>query len=160
MCRCLFDKVSISFHNEDVKRFTLQRGFTLMELLVVISIIAILIALGAISYTTAQQKGRDARRQGDMRGWGQALEQYYADTSSAYPASCDPGATYLQAGIPSDPKGGSYAYTKTCTTSTYCLCAELESTGKGNSNDDGDTNADCTGLAAGTGDYFCVKNQQ
>lgn len=134
-----------------------QRGFTLMELLVVISIIAILIALGAISYTTAQQKGRDARRQGDMHGWGQAMEQYYADNSSAYPGiSCDPGSVFLPSGIPTDPKGTN-PYTKLCSTSAYCVCAQLESTGKGNSN--APANAGCTGLST-VGDYFCVKNQQ
>ncbi len=41
-------------------------GFTLFELLVSISIIAILTAMVSLSYSVAQKKARDARRRQDM----------------------------------------------------------------------------------------------
>ena len=41
-------------------------GFTLIELIVVISIIGILVTIGTATYTTAQQKSRDVRRKQDL----------------------------------------------------------------------------------------------
>ncbi|MFZ1721320.1 MAG: type II secretion system protein, partial [Microgenomates group bacterium] len=48
-------------------RTSRQSGFSLLELLVVISIIAILVAMGVAGFTTAQRKARDARRSGDLK---------------------------------------------------------------------------------------------
>ena len=56
-----------------------KNGFSLLELLVVISIIGILIAISAVGFTTAQKRGRDARRRGDLKAWQDALEQTYAE---------------------------------------------------------------------------------
>ncbi len=50
-------------------------GFTLLELLVVISIIGILVAIGAASFSVAQRQGRDAKRRGDMKAVQNAMEQ-------------------------------------------------------------------------------------
>lgn len=132
----------------------LARGFTLVELLIVIAIIGILVSLGTVSYSSAQMKGRDGRRKADLRAIQNAWEQYYGDNSGVYPDSCaSPGTTYLPAGLPTDPKTG-VAYTGTCTTSTYCFCttAALES-GIGNASN----NACAT---YGTGNFYCVKNLQ
>jgi prepilin-type N-terminal cleavage/methylation domain-containing protein len=132
-------------------------GFSLMELLVVISIIALLVTMGVVSYSTAQKKGRDARRQGDMKAIQAAFEQYYAVSNGSYPAACpDSGGTITISGqtftIPTDPKNsGSYTYTKgTCDTTQYCYCAFMES-GTGNSG------AVC---AAGATTYYCVSQRQ
>ena len=132
-----------------------QRGFTLFELLVVISIIALLIALATVSFTTAQQNGRDSRRRGDMIGMRNALEQYYAINGS-YPDGCTAGnlASVLPNGLPVDPKNdASYEYTFTCTADAYCVCGEVERSGTGNS-----TTNDCSDMTAG--DYFCAQNLQ
>jgi prepilin-type N-terminal cleavage/methylation domain-containing protein len=125
-------------------------GFTLVELLIVIAIIGILVSLGAVSYTTAQQKGRDGRRKSDLRAVQNAWEQYYSDNTSAYPATCSVGTTYLPGGMPEDPKTGD-PYAQSCSATTYCFCATLES-GLGNA-----TNTNCT---FGSGSYYCVKNLQ
>jgi len=130
------------------------RGFTLLELLVVIGIIAILVSLAAVAYSAAQKRTRDARRRADLKAVQNALEQYYAANSFLYPASatCDQIAstTYLETGVkPSDP--GPYSYTYACTTTSYCVCAQLEA-GGGNA-----TNTSCT---YGSGSYHCVSNLQ
>jgi len=62
----------------------MKKGFTLIELLVVISIIGILISLGAVSFTTAQKKSRDTRRKSDMKQIQTALEQCYS-LQASYP---------------------------------------------------------------------------
>lgn len=63
-----------------------QRGFTLIELLIVIAILGILATLGFGSFTTSQQKARDARRKNDLTQIGRALEAFYND-KGAYPLS-------------------------------------------------------------------------
>lgn len=131
------------------------RGFTLLELMVVIAIIGILISISTAAYTSAQKKSRDSRRTGDLKSIQNAFEQYYADNSK-YPlsSSCTVSASYLPAGIPKDPKTGvTYPITCDATGSTYCSCATLE--GSATSGNATDTN--CT---FGAGAYYCVKNLQ
>ena len=59
-------------------------GFSLIELLVVITIISILIGAGTVSYTNAQQKGRDGKRKSDLKAIQQALEVFFQQ-NKAYP---------------------------------------------------------------------------
>lgn len=129
-----------------------KRGFTLFELLVSISIIAILTALATVSYGVAQRKARDARRTQDMDAMRKAQELYYSQNNYLYAELADrlTDGGFLEK-VPSDPKSDrsySFAYD----TLSYCFCAQLENTGGGNATDD-----ICT---MGTGDYYCVKNQQ
>ena len=135
-----------------------RRGFTLLELLIVIAIIGILVAMGTVSYSTAQKRARDSKRQGDMKAIQNAFEQYYAAHSGSYPDSCPlAGSITIQPdntfNIPTDPKGSSNPYTSNCSSSSYCYCAHLETTGQGNSA------ANCD-FAGSPKDYFCVKNLQ
>ncbi len=116
-----------------------KRGFTFIELLVVVTIIAVLSAIGMISYRSANLKSRDGKRKADLEQLRAALEIYRAD-NGVYPATGSLASlttTYIQA-IPNDPMCpngicGSgfvdYAYTRN-TTTTYTLCAcKLEQTG-------------------------------
>ena len=145
-----------------------RQGFTLLELLVTISIIGILIAVGSVSFSTAQKRGRDSRRQADMKAVQAALEQYYALTN-AYPAAVASGGNIayltntLMNVVPYDPKNtaGTYVYTYTVvptTLSGYCICALLENPGAGNASSVGAVGV-CT-WGGITKSYFCVSNQQ
>lgn len=93
-----------------------KKGFTLLEMLVVIGIISILISLGIASYSTAQKKARDAKRKGDIRAILNAVEQYYSICNYAYPPNRTSGQTIQCAGypvimtIPTDPKGAVYTF--------------------------------------------------
>lgn len=69
------------------KIFANNKGFTLVELLVVISIIGLLSSFAMVSLTTARQKARDALRKGDMAQLRTALVLYY-DDNGRYPI-CD-----------------------------------------------------------------------
>ncbi len=132
------------------------RGFTLLELLVVISIIGILVAMGAVAYSNAQKKGRDAKRVGDMKAIQSAFEQYYA-VNSTYDESCNTMA--LGGGLPAlpnDPKPG-YVYNTNngCSVNGYCICAQLESS---TGNADAPSGTSCNYGSNTT--YFCVSQQQ
>ena len=133
-----------------------KRVFTLLELLVKISIIGLLMALATVSFTTAQRNGRDSRRRADIEGVRKALEQYYA-VNTAYPVDCsDTGdlASVLPNGVPNDPQNLTpYEYTLSCEATAYCACALLENEGRGNANA-----SDCSDMT--TGDYYCAQSLQ
>ncbi|MEK7628474.1 MAG: type II secretion system protein [Patescibacteria group bacterium] len=56
------------------------RGFSIIELLVVVAIIALLASLGFASFNIARTKARDARRVQDMKELQKALAQYIVNT--------------------------------------------------------------------------------
>ena len=60
------------------------KGFTLLELMIVMIIMGILAVIGIQTFLSSQIKGRDATRKGNLRAITQALELYYND-KSAYP---------------------------------------------------------------------------
>lgn len=68
---------------------TKKQGFTLLELLVVIFIIAIISTLAYVSLENARAKGRDTRRLADVYQIRQALE-LYRDGEGAYPDKLPP----------------------------------------------------------------------
>ncbi|NCU43236.1 prepilin-type N-terminal cleavage/methylation domain-containing protein [Candidatus Falkowbacteria bacterium] len=67
-----------------------KKGFTLVELLVVVAIIGILAAVSVVALNTARARARDSRRVADVRQMQTALELYYNDEGT-YPASAAPG---------------------------------------------------------------------
>ena len=64
---------------------TNEKGFTLVELLVVVSIIGLLSTLAIVALGSARTKARDAKRVSDMRQIATALEMYFSD-NDYYPS--------------------------------------------------------------------------
>src|SRR3989304_5405863 len=92
-----------------------QQGLTLIELIIVITLIGILVIIGITYFRTQAFKGNDARRKSDIRRLQVAVEEYEKD-KDCYPLSipgCSPGTDfrpYINK-IPCDPVNGiSYHY--------------------------------------------------
>lgn len=67
------------------------RGFTIIELLIVIVVIAILAAITIVAYNGIQQRARDSQRKSDVATIQKALELYYLDNGFYPPGSCSVG---------------------------------------------------------------------
>src|ERR1035441_9345033 len=100
-----------------------QRGFTLLELLIVIVIIGILALLIIPNITSAPKKARDTKRKTDLTTLRKGLEEYFVN-NNVYPASSGTvgssgvlaeltvGSAPIVKTLPTDPKGtGAYVYT-------------------------------------------------
>lgn len=63
-----------------------NKGFTLVELLIVVAIIAILTSMVTVNLQDARQRARDAQRKGDLKQIQNALELYKNDQNpQSYP---------------------------------------------------------------------------
>lgn len=118
-----------------------NRGFTLIELMVAIAILAILATVGIVMYSTAQKAGRVSKRVQDLDALKTALELYKSATG--YYPSATAASTYYCLGaagsglsvlvpnympiLPADPLDGSN------TAGTNCY--EYASSGTSNSTD-------------------------
>jgi len=56
-----------------------KSGFTIVELLIVVVVIAILAAISIVAYSSIQQRARDSQRMSDIKTLAKALELYHAD---------------------------------------------------------------------------------
>jgi general secretion pathway protein G len=91
--------------------YAAQRGFTLIELMIVMAIMGILISIAQPSLKQSIVKAREAVLREDLYQLRDALDQFYADNGK-YPAalqdlvnSQDHSKSYLR-GIPKDPFTG------------------------------------------------------
>lgn len=120
------------------KSFKKSGGFTLIELIIVMMIIALLAGLSLFAMQGARRQGRDSKRKADLEVIRSSLELFKADCN-VYPATlpasgsqltgttCSPSNSnvYLQQ-VPDDPSSNqNYSYRR-ITTTTYTLCSTLE----------------------------------
>lgn len=84
-------------------RLAATRGFTLMEMLIVMSLIVLLASVGLVSYKSSMQRGREAVLKEDLFRMRDAIDQYYVDKGK-YPADLTELVSngYLRA-VPVDP---------------------------------------------------------
>lgn len=122
---------------------SLKKGFTLIELMVVIAIIAILTAIITTNFTQSKAKARDAARVSDLAQLQLTLELAF-DRCNVYPPNIDSVATeidgdnckdkdgnnytlgYFASKIPKDSNGDSYFYEVSDNLTDYSLRAVLE----------------------------------
>lgn len=132
-----------------MKIISAKKGFTLVELLIVIAIIGILSSIVISSTTVSRAKARDVRRISDMKEIQIGLALYY-DVNKHYPNDLDGLLTdkYLPS-LPQDPLTlTNYEYL--VTSGKYCLGATLEDIIPSDS-------ATCTSAAGGsTANYKAV----
>lgn len=69
-----------------------KNGFSLIELLIAIAIMAILGSIALTSFTTIRKQARDTQRRNELNQYKTSLEAYYADNSS-YPKYPETGSS-------------------------------------------------------------------
>lgn len=120
-----------------------KKGFTIIELLVVITIIGVLSSLAMAQLSYAQRKSRDARRMSDVGQITKALNLYQIDnnifpihTSAITITGDDAFSSALEASgaiseVPADPHhpGSTYIYQSNSSGSDYDItfCLETDS---------------------------------
>ena len=137
-----------------------KTGFTLVELLISMSIIAILSVVLSISFSNAQKNGRDQRRIADLKAIQTAAEQYFL-LKGSYPTSkTTPWTVNSQVilqSFPVGPKGAGDAYSYVVTNTGYCACSDKMESGKyGNADQTSYVPCDFQSV----GGNYCVGNQQ
>ena len=103
-----------------------NKGFTLIEMLVVVAIIGLLSSVVLTGLGSARVKARDARRLSDIRHIQNALEIFYSD-ADRYPITTGSvGVESLLTSMPQDPQQGSYQYLSLNNDQGYVLGSCLE----------------------------------
>ena len=128
----------------NIKYKILNTGFTLIEVLVTISIIGLLASLTLVSFGSSQKSARDVQRKSDLKQYSASLEGYANQNNSLYPerATTVSAQTTLctdlgMTSCPEDPKNiadPTYAYyyqsdgasTGTAKATKFVLWAKIE----------------------------------
>ncbi len=82
-----------------------QRGFTLIELIVVVTIIGLLAGIALVNVKYAQRKAREAALKDNLFNMRQAIDNFYAD-KQRYPADLNELVPNYLKKIPKDPITG------------------------------------------------------
>ncbi len=109
-----------------------QKGFTIIELLIVIAIIAILAGLVLNNFQGAQAKARDTQRVTRINAIHSKLEEFYNE-ANGYPASAGTITNFpgIDSKAVNDPRGGSITSTIVADNAAM-LAAAAPTSGSGN----------------------------
>lgn len=113
------------------KNRTNMLGFSMIELLVVTTIIIVLTTIGLVTYQSTGVNARNGKRKADLETVRQALVLYRVEQGT-YPAGSNFSAMvsevsdYLSAVEMSDPVGAPYVYSYTSDGATFSVTARLE----------------------------------
>ncbi|PIR88840.1 MAG: hypothetical protein COU09_00225 [Candidatus Harrisonbacteria bacterium CG10_big_fil_rev_8_21_14_0_10_44_23] len=146
------------------------KGFTLIEVLIVVGIIGLLASVILVGLNASRSKARDARRVTDLRQVQQGLELYYVkegeypNANSWSALESDLSSVGVDS-LPTDPKrgGDSYQYEAGDDQQEYVLQATLEEDyeeGVGLMKDsftDPDRKFSLPCGVSGSDSYYCVK---
>lgn len=88
-----------------IKTKNLKRGFSLVELMIVVAVMAILATVGFFAYNNFQKTARDSKRKADLKAVSTAVQAYYSE-SGKYPVPS--GATADSHEAANDVSNGSY----------------------------------------------------
>lgn len=111
-----------------------KRGFTIIELLMVMAIIGVLSTFGVFSYNSVRKTARDTKRKSELRQYQNAVEVYGVKHDNTYPVYsgaisegnlCNTSNLNLPS-CPKDPQTPSKDYVYQGVASSYVLWAELE----------------------------------
>jgi len=124
--------IPLSFFKTTPKHFPSSRsGFTMIEILVVSTIMIVLTAIGLVSYSQVSQNARNGKRKADLETIRQGLVLYRTDEGE-YPATTSLTTAlstitgYLNATNIADPKAPEYNYTYSSNGAIFTVCAQLE----------------------------------
>lgn len=87
-------------------------GFTLLELLITLAVVAVLSLFSTLAVATSLKKARDSKRKSELQRIYTALYDYYSDTNcfpDTLPACHQNFGSYLK-DFPCDPQGSAYIY--------------------------------------------------
>lgn len=87
---------------ELIKRKHTPHGFTIVELLIAIAVIAILASLTAVSYSGVQQRARNAQLRSNLHTVSQLIEAYKVDNASYPNTTNNPKANWRASDVLTD----------------------------------------------------------
>jgi prepilin-type N-terminal cleavage/methylation domain len=87
------------------KHSSQNKGFTIVELLIVIVVIGILAAIVIVAFNGVQDRSRWAKTQSDLASINKAIQMYYAEKGE-YPATAAAGSWSWRYSCQTDPKAG------------------------------------------------------
>jgi len=134
----------------------MRKGFTIIELLIVIAVISILIGIALPRFKGMQDEGNIALAKAELRTLQTAVESYYIHNSNTYPAT---GSAALETAlgsavpsiidyVPTDPfssTGGDYVYVMGGTNSKFYIIYSVGPGGNGSASISSDTVSETNG---------------